>query len=463
MRKKTIHLIIIFTFILTFLAAISVYPRYFNSGVNFLNEKFSLDLPLFSEKPYKLRYDLKGGTWFLYEVDFLRQDGGNILQGLEDIIEKRISKVGIEEFSVKTKKLAGPCQLIIEVIGEDVEENMVEIIERPPFVEFREQRSEEETEKLLQKQEEAMGKSFEELQEMEEWYLAFEDPYFKPTALSGEHLDKIELLFNRETLKPVISLEFNEEGARIFEDLTSKNIDKFLAIYIDQDLVSSFSVREKISGGRTQLSGDFGLKQAEVMAGSLEAAAFWDRARLISQKTASPTDAALALKNILQAGLVAFLAVTFFMIIIYRLFGVLASIGLGICLLLIGALVKLIPITLSTFGILGFIVAIGIYANIHMLVFSRIRKELQEKKIFSIGLRQGFQKSWFLVRNNFLIILIISLLLFFEGPESVLDFTLSFVLGVLVTIFCTIFITRIFLRCCEGTRIEQWSWLWNKI
>ncbi len=466
MNKKRVHLILFFIIILAILAGNLSYPKYCNQGIDFLNRKSNLKLPYFWEIPFKLGLDLQGGTHLIYEADLSnieKEDYGSAMQGLRDIIERRVNLFGVQEPVVQTQEAVGHHRLVVELAGVKDPAKAIRMIGQTPFLEFKEQRLEEETQKILDKKKEIEGKTLEEMQKVENWQLAFEDPYFKSTALTGKYLEikGTKLSFDQTTQKPLILLQFNSEGSKIFEELTSKNIGKILAIYIDNIPLSTPVVQETISGGKAQITGDFTVNEAKELVRNLNAGALPVPIELISQQSIGATLGAVSLERSLKAGIFGFLIIILFLIIFYRFPGFLASLALGIYVALILTFIKLIPVTLTLAGIGGLILSVGMAVDANILIFSRMREELKEKKSFTISIEEGFRRSWPSIRDGNITTLVVALILFWFGTSFIKGFAFTLSIGILVSMFSAIFITRNFLRIFAGTKLENIRWLWR--
>jgi len=462
--RKNIYLIFIGIIVLTFLAGNLSYPKYLNQGIDFVNARFNIRVPHFWDIPFRLGLDLQGGTHLLYEADLSSIEAGDYssaMQGLRDIIERRVNFFGVTEPIVQTQEASGKHRLVVELAGIKEPAEAIKMIGQTPFLEFREQRAEEETQIILDKQKELEGMTYEEAQKVENWQLALEDPYFKSTSLTGKYLKRADLTFNQQTGAPLISLQFNDEGADLFEQLTSQNVGKILAIFIDGIPISTPVVQEAISGGKAQISGDFAVEEAKELVRNLNAGALPVPIKLISQQTVGPTLGAVSLQKSLMAGLFGFLAVIIFLIIFYRFPGFLASLVLIIYVALILSLFKLIPITLTLAGIGGFILSIGMAVDANILIFSRMREELKGQKSFAVALEEGFRRSWPSIRDGNLTTLIVALILFGLGTSFIKGFALTLSIGILVSMFSAIFITRTLLRLFVNTRLEKYNWLWK--
>ena len=464
MQKKRVHLILLFVLILAFFAGTLSYPNYFNRGVDFLNKELHLGLPHFWQVPFKLGLDLQGGTHLIYEADLSsieKSEYSSAMAGLRDIIERRVNLFGVAEPVVQTQESSGHYRLIVELAGIKDPAEAIKMIGQTPFLEFKEEKTKEETQQILDKQEEVRGKSPEEIKKIENWQLALEDPYFKPTSLTGKYLKKATLGFDQNTGKPMILLQYNDEGSKVFKELTSKNVGKILAIYIDGAAISTPRIQEEISGGRAQITGDFTVDSAKKLVRNLNSGALPVPIKLISQQSIGPTLGAISLSKSLKAGMWGLLAVVLFMIIFYRFPGFLASFSLAIYVALILSLFKLMSVTLTLAGIGGFILSIGMAVDANILIFSRMREEMKEEKDFNISLEEGFRRSWPSIRDGNLTTLIVALILFWLGTSFIKGFALTLSIGILLSVFSAVFITRNFLRIFVGTRLEKWKWLWG--
>ena len=481
MRKEKI--IIIFIFVLAVFAVNFSYPNYWNQTADFFNTKYPIlntkyQIPHFLDRPFKLGLDLQGGTHLLYEADLSKiaeEDYDSSMQGLRDVIERRVNLFGVQEPIVQVQETHNHYRLIVELAGIKDPAQAIKMIGQTPFLEFKEQKIEAETQRILDKQKEIQektktlqeqGKTREEIEaelmKIENWQLAMEDPYFQATSLTGKYLKKAELGFDQTTTyEPLVLIQFNGEGAKIFKDLTSQNVGKPLAIYIDGLLISAPTVQETIAGGKAQISGKFTLEEAKELSRNLNAGALPVPITLISQQTVGPTLGAVSLEKSLKAGIFGFLAIILFMLLFYRLPGLLASLSLVIYIALILSLFKLIPVTLTLAGIGGFLLSIGMAVDANILIFSRLREELKQGKSFALSIEDGFKRAWPSIRDGNLTTLVVALILFGFGSSFVKGFALTLSLGILISMFSAIFITQNFLRCFAATRLEKIKSLWK--
>ena len=459
MSKRKNYLIVFLILLLAFFTVNLSYPTFFNQGVDFLNWKFNLKLPHFWEKPFKLGLDLQGGSHLVYEADLSQieeKEIGNAMQGLRDVIERRVNYFGVQEPIVQVQGE----RLIVELAGIVDQAEAIKEIGKTPFLEFKELKPEDVVKKIEEKRKEIEGKTMEEIQQIPDWQLAFEDP-FQSTPLTGKYLQKAEFNLDQTTYKPIISLQFNDEGAKLFEEITARNVNKPLAVYLDNQLTQAPVVKEKITGGKAQITGDFTVDEARKRVQELNAGALPVPIKLISQQNVGPVLGKIALSQSLKAGILGFLAVILFMILFYRLPGIISSLVLGIYIFFILAFFKLIPVTLTLAGIGGFILSIGMAIDANVLIFARMREELREGKSFSVSVEEGFRRAWPAVRDGNFTTLIVAAILFGFGSSFVKGFALTLSLGILISMFSAIFITRNFLNIFIGTRFEKINWLWG--
>ena len=432
MPKRKTYLIIVIIFVLFFFAGNLVYPQF-------------LKLPHFPNIPFKLGLDLRGGTHLLYQADLSNiEDKTQGMEGLRDVIERRVNLFGVREPVVQVQGE----RLIVELAGIREPSEAIKMIGQTPYLEFKEQK--ENYEEILEKNRKVV-----ETKEGE-----IEDP-FKETSLTGRYLQKAELGFDQTTGKSLVLLQFNDEGAKIFEELTSKNVEKQLAIYIDGLPISAPVVQEKISGGRAQISGKFTVDEAKTLARNLNAGALPVPIKLISQESIGPTLGQISLEKSLKAGMIGFLAVILFLILFYRLSGILASLALGIYIALVLTIFKLVPVTLTLAGIGGFILSIGMAVDANVLIFSRMREELREGKSFSQSLEEGFNRAWPAIRDGNFTTLLVAAILFGFGSSFIKGFATTLSIGILISMFSALIITKNFLKCFLGTRLERVKWLWR--
>jgi len=472
MQQK--YYIFIGVVVLAILAGIFSYPNYVNNGINWLNGKVGWTLPQFPVKDYVLGLDLQGGVQLVYQADLSQvQDKSGSMAGLRDVIERRVNIFGVSEPVIQ---IQGQDRLMVELPGVTDVKKAIQMIGETPYLEFDEQREQADTDKILAKMKEVQEVQDKkgDISKVKNWELALQNPYFKPTELTGKYLSKATVVFDQMTYKPQIELKFNDEGSKIFEEITARNIKKPIAIFLDgasiidtsgdgkidaQDIYAPI-VQDKITGGKAVITGEMSTQKANSIASRLNSGALPVKIGApVSQETIGPTLGAVSLNKSLIAGIYGLLAVIVFMIIFYRLPGLLASIALVVYVALVLALFKLIPVTLTLAGIGGFILSIGMAVDANILIFARMKEELKAGKSIEQSIDEGFKRAWPSIRDSNFNSLIVCLILFLVATSFIKGFAFTLALGVLVSLFSAIFITRILLQIFVNSKLEKVKWL----
>jgi len=427
-------LIIISIFIATIFLAVFVYP-------DGLKER-GIEFPSFFDRPFSLGLDVSGGTLLLYEADLNNiepSDYASAMDGLRDVIERRINYSGVREPRVAINKSGEKWRLIVELAGiKDIQE-AIKMIGETPYLEFKEARTEEEAKNILTLQEEESNKEEPDLTIMRI------DPYFKQTSLTGKYLKRAALDFDQNSL-PVINLQFNDEGTKIFAALTKKNVGQPLAIYLDDYPISIPVVREEIPSGRAQISGKFTLPEAKELVTRLNQGALPVPINLISQQSVGAVLGEESIEKIAKAALLGFVLVLIFMILIYRMPGFLASISLIIYVILVMSIFKALPVTLTLAGMTGFILSVGMAVDANILIFEHAKEEIKKNKPMRISMEDGFQRSWPAIRDSNIATIISAVILYYFTSSMIRGFSVTLAIGVGVSIITALYVTRIFLQ-----------------
>lgn len=419
--------------------------------------------------PLRLGLDLSGGTHLVYRADtsgLPEGERGESMSALRDVIERRVNLFGVAEPLVQTQEASFVAQdsneqrLIVELPGLTDTEQAIKMIGQTPVLEFKTERLEIERENIL-----AAQKKLQDAQalggEVEIDPIAFEDPYYTATLLTGAYLKKATVEFDPTTNAPVVSLQFNDEGAELFEALTQSNIGKTIAIYLDGAPISVPVVREAIQGGQAQISGDFRVDEAKELVGRLNAGALPVPIELLSAQTIGASLGEEAQARITHAGIVGLLAVVIFLILWYRGPGVLATFALALYIAIMLALFKWIPVTLTSAGLAGFILSIGMAVDANILIFERMKEEIAKGRTLYDAVSEGFSRAWFSIRDSNLSSIISSVILFWFGTSMVQGFALTLGIGVLVSMFTALTVTRTFLFAVGGSESKVSKFLFG--
>ncbi len=265
---------------------------------------------------------------------------------------------------------------------------------------------------------------------------------WKNTALSGKYLSRAQVAFDQQTNVPHVTLTFNSDGAKLFQEITARNIGKQVAIFLDGEIISAPTVQTEITGGSAVITGSFNLTEAKLLAQRLNAGALPVSIKLLSQQTIGPTLGEISLERSLIAGLIGLLIVCLFMIIFYRLPGIIAVVALVIYSIINYALYQMIPVTLSTAGIAGFILSIGMAVDANVLIFERTKEELRAGENLTQAIENGFSRAWSSIRDSNISSLITTAVLFWFGSSIIKGFALTLGLGILISMFTAITVSR---------------------
>lgn len=330
---------------------------------------------------------------------------------------------------------------------------------------------------------------------------------WKNTELTGKQLRRSVLQFNPNDGRPEVVLEFDSEGRELFADITKRNIGKPVAIFLDAYPISVPNVHEEIPDGRAVISGQFDVQEARLLVQRLNTGALPVPIELIGQQTVGASLGQKSINNSLMAVLFGFLFVALFMLVYYRLPGLIAIVSLSIYVLAVLTIFKSLPfliaalfiailiilfsivfselkifdglvslalffiitaflifyainpVTLTLAGITGFILSIGMAVDANILIFERMREELREGKTFSTAIDEGFRRAWPSIRDGNITTILVCFALMTFGTGLVRGFGATLFIGVSISMFSSIVITRILLKTIKGSWLEKRSWL----
>ena len=393
-------------------AGIFVYPEYLGS----------------KWRPWKLGLDLVGGSHLVYEVDLSQVNSGDqdsVLNGLRDVIERRVNLYGVSEPQVFLAKSGEKSNLIVELAGVKKVEDAIRQIGETPMLDFREA--------------EQNGTS----------------TNFIPTNLTGRYIKNAALTFDNTTGAPQVAISFNDEGAGIFEQITEKNVGKPVGIFLDNVLIENPVVQQKITGGQAVITGKFNLNDAKKLVERFNAGALPAPITLINQQTVSSSLGANSLRKAAAAGILGTALVAIFMIFYYGALGVFSVAALLIYIALTLGIFKLVPITLTLAGLAGFILTIGMAVDANILIFERVKEELKKGISRGAAMAEGFHRAWPSIRDSNTSTVITAVILYYFTSSFVRGFALTLLIGVLVSMFSAITTTRLLLKVFIKDRPAQ--------
>ena len=383
-------------------------------------------------KPTKLGLDLVGGSRIMLEAkttDTVRKITPEVMSRLQYAIESRVNKLGVSETSVAQ---VGDKRLLVEI------PNVTDLKEAEAF----------------------LGKTAQ---------LEFKQPVFdeskqpkrdenglmmwEPTGLTGEDL-KSASIGSDQSGQWTVSLEFNGKGANKFAELTQKLVGQQMAIFFDNEEISAPVIREAIFGGRAEISGGssgFKYEEAEKMVNLLNAGALPVPSDIIQENTVGPTLGSDSIEKSKFAALIGIGFVMLFMIFAYRLPGLIADVALIVYGLILFALFKAIPVTLTLAGIAGFVLSVGMAVDANILIFERTKEELKAGRNLFTAINSGFDRAFTSIFDSNMTTILTCVILYFLGTSVVKGFALTLAIGVVVSMFTAITVTKNFMHLIFGT------------
>jgi len=401
--------------------------------------------------PFKLGLDLSGGTHLVYRADVSKVKSAEIadsMNALRDVIERRVNIFGVAEPIIQIQNGGfsnqGEERLIVDLPGVTDISKAVEMIGQTPLLEFRVENPNKD--------------KVQDVKIDDKGVVSIVAPeQFITTELTGRYLAKAVLEFDQNTTEPIVGLQFNDEGSKLFEKITSENVGKIVAIYLDGAPISTPVVNEAITGGKAQISGNFNPQEAKTLVGRLNSGALPVPIELISTQTIGPSLGGQTTQAGVMAAIIGFLAIALFLIVWYRLPGVIAVIALTLYVSIVLSLFKIIPVVLTASGIAGFIISIGIAVDANVLIFERIKEELRSGRGVHDGIRNGFSRAWFSIRDSNISSMITAVILFMFGTPLIKGFALTFLIGVIISMVSAIIITRLFLYALDIKKTTKFT------
>ncbi len=499
-----------------------------------------------NSRQFKLGLDLQGGSELIFQADVSNITPGeekNALEGVRDVIERRVNFFGVSEPIVQTSHAGDSWRVIVQLPGvKDVNE-AIKLIGETPILEFKEANNVAPTpvDPNAEKQAKALAtdvlnkarkpgadfaalakeystdagskdnggdlgwfragvmvKEFEaavkalpvntvssKLTETQfgyhiikktgerqvdeggtkvtEWQASHillkhaeapaQDPWMT-TELSGKNLQRANVEYDPNTGLPQVQLIFNDEGKTLFAAITKRNVGKQVAIFLDGYPISIPTVQTEITGGEAIITGDFSVIEAQQLAQRLNAGALPVPVSLVNQQLIDPVLGKESLEKSLMVGIVGIALVALFMILYYRLPGLLSVLALGVYTLITLAIFKLF-VTLTLAGIAGYVLSVGMAVDANVLIFERLKEELKAGRSLVQGIEEGFLRAWSSIRDSNFSSIITSLILIWFGTSAIRGFAITLIIGILVSLFSAIVVTRTLLRLVAVGKLSE--------
>ncbi len=400
------------------------------------SEGIHLDWADFHRQGFRLGLDLQGGTHLVLRADTSKvpvgTDVNQAVDGVTRVIEKRINTYGVAEPIIQRR---GSDRIIVELPGVRNIEEAKNLIGKTAQMDFREQKT---------------------IDGKQEWVVATapgNDGVEKP--LTGQYFKKAEVGFDRTGGKPEILFEFDSEGAKMLGEITKRLINKPLGIFLDGEPISTPTVQTQITD-RGRITGNFTIDEARNLVIQLNAGALPLPVSVEEERTVDATLGADSVRKSVIAGEIALLVVALFMVVYYRMLGLVAVGALLVYTLILLAIFKLIPVTLTLAGIAGFILSIGMAVDANVLIFERMKEELRLGKTTHAAIDAGFGRAWTSIRDSNVAALITCAVLYWFGSNFgasiIMGFAFTLAIGIATSMFSAVTVSRAFLRAIMGRR-----------
>lgn len=420
-----------------------------------------------SVRPFRLGLDLSGGSYVVYRADVSQFDGNdveikNAMAALRDVLERRVGFLGISGAQVQTETnvfadAGNEHQVVVELPGITDLDQAIALLGQTPLLEFKLANPDytPSAEDLGIQLTTEDGSTI-DVNDGGAADVPASEP-FLDTGLTGQYLKRASLQFGQgngasvaAVGQPIVALEFTKEGAELFADITTEHTGEILAIFLDGQPISTPVINDPITNGEAVITGQFDAEEAKQLVGRLNSGALPVPIQLLTTETIGPSLGTVAVDRGITAGLYGLIFVAAFLILWYRLPGLLASLALAMYAVVMLVLFKTIPVTLTAAGIVGFVISLGMAVDANILIFERVKEEMRAGQTIYDALIVGFQRAWPSIRDANISSLISAAILFWFGTSLIRGFALTFGLGVLVSMITAITVTRYFLAAAAG-------------
>jgi len=388
----------------------------------------------------KVGLDLQGGLRVEYQA--LAVEGKSPrpedLEVIRTIIENRVNSTGVSEPVITVQ---GSDRIVVELPGVSDPNAIRSLVGQTGLLEFV----------PLGTTQKNKGDTIDEKQ--------------FPPLFGGTELSSATIATN-QTSGRVVTFQLKEQGAKLFADYTASHIGQYFAIVLDHKVISAPVINSAIPGGSVEISqngtiGGYPLKEATELVTVLQFGSLPFPIQELSTQTISATLGEQFLSQSLLAGAVGILLVMLFMLIYYRLPGVIASFALVYYTLVVLAIFRLIPVTLTLAGIAGFVLSIGMAVDANILIFERMKEEMRVGKSLPAAVEAGFGRAWNSILDSNVSSLITAGILYWFGSSTIRGFALVLILGVLTSMFTAITVTRTILRLVVRQEWARRAWLYG--
>jgi preprotein translocase subunit SecD len=385
----------------------------------------------------------RGGTELTYKLEDQRVQRimENAVDQALETIRNRVDEFGVAEPTIQRQ---GARDIVVQLPGSRDAERAIKRIGETARLEFRLVDDQQSVDEALK------GKVPEGLEVLYERKVNKQTgevtrlPLLlkKQILLTGDALTHAEVRIGSQFNEPYVSIEFDRDGARRFERITSENAGKRLAIVLDNTIYSAPVIRERIAGGQAQITGSFTIEEASDLAIILRAGALPAPVRILYESIIGPSLGQDSIRQGLTAGLIGSILVVLFMLIYYRLSGIVANVALVLNILLLLAGLGYFHATLTLPGIAGIVLTLGMAVDANVLIFERIREETRLGKPPRAAVDAGFARAWSAILDGNVTTLIAAAMLFQFGTGPIKGFAVTLSLGLLANLFTAVFVCK---------------------
>ncbi len=403
---------------------------------------------IMGRKGFRLGLDLEGGTHLVYSVDLTKKDASqtddDVLEAVKKKIELRVNAYGVTEPIIQTIRNEYGNFILVQLPGVKDTNEAIKLIGQTALLDFREE------------QLNATGKPVLDDNGSPTWVLAKGlSTDGKEAELTGNYLKPNAHVTLDPMNKPVVSFEWNSNGAAVFEQVTRRNLNKPLGIFLDNKLISAPTVQSVIRD-KGIIEG-FKLSDAETLAVQLNSGSLDAPLTIVERRDIGATLGSDALKKSLVAGVIGVGLVIFCMCAFYRLSGLVACLALLMFGVLNLAIFKLIPVTLTLAGIVGFFVSLGMGVDGNVLVAERLKESLRSGRSLASAVELAFNESWTAIWDSNVTVFIACVVLYWLGGRfgnfTVVGFATTLFIGTALSMFTQVTVTRTLLRITVSSGI----------
>lgn len=350
--------------------------------------------------------DLQGGTHVVLQAVDTPQLKVNddALDRATHIIERRVNALGLTEPVVQRQ---GRDRIIVELPGVKDPEKAINMLGKTAMLEFK-------------------------------------DPNNK-TVLTGTDLKDAKAVVGNGN-QPLVSMEFSDEGGQKFADVTARNVGKRIAITLDGEVLTAPVVQEAITGGRAQITGNRSMEEAQHLAILLRSGSLPVKLEIIENRTVGPTLGQDSKEASQKAFLIGVAGVFVFMILFYRLSGVVADIALLLYTMLLLLVMRYLNATLTLPGMAGIILSIGMAVDANVLIFERFKEEIRTGKTLRKAMDNGFGRALVTILDSNITTLMACAVLFYLGTGPIKGFAVTLSIGVILSMFSAVTVTKFLLK-----------------